>query len=223
QEKSVNVYILMDVSNSMLFTSTKKLKAEYSAELVSSLSYAILRSGDGVGLSLFNDKIITRQPINIGSKMHRIITTDLSNPNFYGGKFDFDNVARMTMSLINTSAVLIIVSDFIGLSPNWNNSLKMLSTKFEVIGIMIRDPRDRELPKDAGQFFLEDPFTGEKLYVDAEQYADAYKKYVEKEEQEIAKNFKSTNSDFIRITTNSDYYVELSKFFRRRSFTHRNF
>jgi uncharacterized protein (DUF58 family) len=213
----------MDVSNSMLFTSTRKLKAEYAAELVSSLSYAILRSGDGVGLSMFNDKILTRQPINIGNKMHRMITNDLSNANNYGGNFNFENTAKMTMSLLNTSAVLIIVSDFIGLSPTWNNSLKMLSTKFEVIGIMIRDPRDRELPKDSGQFFLEDPFTQEKLYVDAEQYADAYKNYVEKEEQEIAKHFKSSNADFIRITTNSDYYLELSKFFRRRAFTHRNF
>jgi uncharacterized protein (DUF58 family) len=34
QEKSVNVYFLLDVSNSMLFTSTKKLKVEHGAEIV---------------------------------------------------------------------------------------------------------------------------------------------------------------------------------------------
>ncbi|HYD03177.1 MAG TPA: DUF58 domain-containing protein [Alphaproteobacteria bacterium] len=219
-EKSVNVYFLMDVSNSMLFTSTKKLKAEHAAELVSGLSYAILRSGDGVGVSMFNDKLVTRLPINIGSKMHRLITNDLGNVNNYGGNFSFENTARIIMNVINTRAVLVIVSDFIGLSPEWNKSLRMLSTKFEIIGIMIRDPRDRELPKDTGQFYLEDPFTNEKLYVDTEQYADAYKKYVEKEEAEIAKYFKTSNADFIKITTDKDYYTELTKFFKRRAYTH---
>jgi uncharacterized protein (DUF58 family) len=220
-EKSVNVYFLMDVSNSMLFTSTKKLKAEYAAEMVSSLSYAILKSGDGVGLSLFTDKPITLLGINMGSKMHRLIVNDLSNVNNYGGTFSFENTARIVMSMIKTSAVLIIISDFIGLGPDWHKYLKMLNTKFEVIGIMIRDPRDRELPKDAGQYFLEDPFSGEKLYIDTAQYAAAYKDYVEKEEIDIAKHFKASNADFIKITTNKEYYADLMKFFKRRSLTHR--
>jgi uncharacterized protein (DUF58 family) len=221
QEKSVNVYFLLDVSNSMLFTSTEKLKAEYGAELVSALSYAILRSGDGVGLSMFTDRPVTMLGVNMGSKMHRLIVGDLSNVNNYGGKFNFENTARITMTMLKSSAVLVIVSDFIGLGPDWQKYLKMLNTRFEVIGIMIRDPRDRELPKDAGQYFLEDPFNGEKLYIDTAQYADAYKKYVEKEEQDIERHFKSTNADFIKIITDKEYYVDLMKFFKRRALTHR--
>jgi len=221
QEKSVNVYFLLDVSNSMLFASAKKLKAEYGAELVSSMSYAILRSGDGVGLSMFTDRPITRLNINMGRKMHRLIVNDLSNVNNYGGKFSFENTARMMMSILKSNAVIIIISDFIGLGPEWYKYLRMLNTRFEIIGIMIRDPRDRELPRDAGQYFLEDPFNGEKLYIDAAQYADAYKKYAEAEEAEIAKHFKSTNSDFLKIITGKDYNTELIKFFKKRSLTHR--
>ena len=221
QEKSVNVYFLVDVSDSMLFTSGKKLKAEHAAELVSSLSYAILRSGDGVGMSMFTDKLVTRLGVNIGRKMHSLLVNDLKNVNNYGGKYSFENTARITMSIMKTSAVLVIVSDFIGLGPEWSKYLRMLNTRFEVIGIMIRDPRDRELPKDAGQYFLEDPFTGEKLYIDTATYADAYKKYVEKEEEDIAKYFKAANADFVRLVTNKDYQLDLIKFFKRRSFTHR--
>ncbi|MGV8140844.1 MAG: DUF58 domain-containing protein [Candidatus Woesearchaeota archaeon] len=221
QEKSVNIFFLLDVSNSMLFTSTKKLKAEHGAEIVSSLSYAILKSGDGVGLSMFTDRPITRLGINMGSKMHRLIVGDLSNVNNYGGNYSFESTARIIMSMLKSSAVLIIVSDFIGLGPDWQKYLKMLNTKFEVIGIMVRDPRDRELPKDAGQYFLEDPYSGEKLYIDTAQYAEAYKRYVEKEELLIEKHFKSANADFIKIITNKEYYPDLMKFFKRRALTHR--
>jgi len=222
QEKSVNVYFLLDVSDSMLFTSTKKLKAEYAAELVSSLSHAILKSGDGVGLSMFNDKPVTRREINIGLKMHRLIINDLSNVNNYGGKFSLDKTIRVLMNIIKTGAVIIIVSDFIGLSPTWAKYLRMLNARFEIIGIMIRDPRDRELPKDAGQFFLEDPYNGEKLYIDTAQYANAYKTYVEKEEEEIAKQFKAANASLLKIITNKDYTMDLIKFFKRRALTHKH-
>lgn len=222
QEKSVNVYFLLDVSDSMLFTSTKKLKAEYAAELVSSLSSAILKAGDGVGMSMFNDKLVTRLGINMGRKMHRLIITDLSNVNNYGGKFSLDNSIRIIMNIIKSGAVIIIVSDFIGLTSMWHKYLRMLNTKFEIIGIMIRDPRDRELPKNAGQFFLEDPYSGEKLYIDTAQYAGAYKKYVEKEEEDIAKQFKAANASLLKITTDKDYQMDLIKFFKRRALTLRH-
>jgi uncharacterized protein (DUF58 family) len=223
QEKSINVYFLMDVSNSMLFTSTKKLKAEHAAEIVSSMAYAILRSGDGVGLSMFTDKLNTIRRINMGNKMHRLIVKDLSNVNNYGGNFSFENVAKSTVALLKGNAVVVIISDFIGLKEGWHRYLKMLNNNFEVIGIMIRDPRDRELPRDAGQFFIEDPYTGEKLYIDTAVYADAYKKYVEKEEQEIEKHFKAANADLLKImTSKKDYYVDLIKFFKRRALTHRH-
>ena len=221
QEKSVNVYFLLDVSDSMLFASTRKLKAEYAAELVSSLSYAILRTGDAVGLSLFNEKPITRLNLNVGRKMHHFIVNDLSNPKNYGGKFNFENTMKAFMTMFKSPSVLVIVSDFIGLGPEWYKSIRMAAHRFEIIGIMIRDPRDRELPKNAGQYFLEDPYTGEKLYIDTSKYADAYKKYVEKEEADIEKQFKATNSDLLKITTDKDFNIEVIKFFRRRSLTHR--
>ncbi len=221
EEKSVNVYFLLDVSDSMLFTSTKKLKAEYGAELVSSMAGAILKSGDGVGLCMFNDKPVTMLNINMGSKMHRLIINDLKDVNHYGGKFSFENTARIIMNFLKSRCIIIIVSDFIGLGPSWPKSLRMLNTKFQVIGIMIRDVRDRELPKVAGQYFLEDPFTGEKLYIDTATYAKAYKEYVEKEEADIAKNFKAAGADFISITTNKDFGADIIKFFKRRSMVQR--
>jgi uncharacterized protein (DUF58 family) len=221
QEKSVNVFFLMDVSDSMLFTSTSKLKAEYAAELVSSLSYAILRAGDAVGLSMFSDKPITRRELNVGRRMHYMIVKDLSNPKNYGGKFGFESTIKIFMSLFKTGSVLVIVSDFIGLGPEWYKYLRMATKKCEVIGIMIRDPRDRELPRASGQYFLEDPFDGEKLLIDTALYAKAYKDYVAKEEADIEKHFKATNSDLLKISTDKDFYNEVIKFFKHRALTHR--
>ena len=57
EERNLSVLFLFDVSNSMLYASTEKLKCEYAAELIATLSYAIREVGDAVGLVMFNDKI----------------------------------------------------------------------------------------------------------------------------------------------------------------------
>jgi len=221
QEKSVNVYFMLDVSNSMLFTSTKKLKAEFGAELVSSLAFAILGSGDAVGLSMFTDKLVTNLPLNVGKKMHYLMINDLSNVNNYGGNFDLGKSLNLLFSTLNSRAVIIIISDFIGLKQDWHKYLRIASQRYEVIGVMVRDPRDKVLPKGVGQYMLEDPFTGEKLYIDTDQYADAYKKYVMHEEAEIEQFFKVMRSDFISLTTDQEFYKPLITFFKKRALTHR--
>jgi len=221
QEKSVNVYFMFDVSNSMLFTSTQKLKAEYAAEVISSLAYAILSSGDSVGMSMFTDKLVTRLPLNVGKRMHYMLINDLSNVNHYGGDFNFGKSMNLLFTTLTTRAVIIIVSDFIGIEEKWYKYLRIASQRYEVIGIMIRDPRDRELPKGVGQYVLEDPYTNEKLYVDVNQYADVYKKIVEDEEAEIEKQFKATKSDLLKLSTDKEFYKDIVTFFKKRALTHR--
>lgn len=221
EEKSVNVYFILDVSNSMLFTSTKKLKVEVGAELVSSMAYAVLRSGDAVGMSMVTDKLVTKTPISSGRKMHYYIVNDLLNLNNYGGNYDFNAIMKRLFTYLKSRAVVVIVSDFIGLSDDWYRYLRIASQKYQIIGIMIRDPRDRELPKTGGQFLIEDPYSGEKLYIDAKTYAKAYQKFVEEEELKIEKHFKASKSDLLRISTTEDIYPALSKFFKKRALTQR--
>ena len=58
EERNLNIYFLLDVSNSMLFGSGNKLKAEFAAEFVAAVSHLIAGSGDNVGLVMFNEKIV---------------------------------------------------------------------------------------------------------------------------------------------------------------------
>ena len=58
EERRLNVYFLVDVSNSMLFGSSDKLKAEFTAEFVASLSHLVVGSGDNIGLVMFSDEVV---------------------------------------------------------------------------------------------------------------------------------------------------------------------
>jgi uncharacterized protein (DUF58 family) len=221
-ERSVNTFFLFDVSNSMLFSSTGKLKCEYAAELIDTMIYAILEAGDNVGMGMFTDKFIVKIEPNMGHGMYYKITQELLNPENYGGNFDFEAICKLTSTFLTTNAMLIIISDFLGLNDNWYKYLNMLSQNYEVIGIMVRDPRDSELPEDIGQYILEDPYSREKMKVDMNKYRALYREYVKKEEFEIEKRFKATKSDFLKIKTDEDFYDPLLKFFRKRQYVQQN-
>ena len=55
EDRNLQVTIMVDVSNSMLYGSGEELKAEVAAEIASTLAYPAIRAGDSVGLVMFSD------------------------------------------------------------------------------------------------------------------------------------------------------------------------
>ncbi|MBN1503371.1 DUF58 domain-containing protein [Candidatus Woesearchaeota archaeon] len=215
-ERNYYVFFLVDVSNSMLFSSVEKLKCEYSAELVASISFAVLQLDAGVGLGLFTDKINVHVKPQMGKKQYYLITKELTNVNNYGGEFNLEESMKFLLSYLKQKTLIVIVSDFIGLKGNWFRYLEILSQRHEVIGMMIRDPRDRALPEDAGQYIVEDPYSNEKLHIDVSQYRKAYEEHVKNEERIIKNKFTITKSDFLLLTTDNPFDKPLMRFFNRR-------
>lgn len=217
--KNFNVTFIVDTSNSMLFASdTNKLKCEYAAELAFSLSNVAFNAGDAVGLTIANDGLKTIREPQFGKGMRYYFAQDLQDKENYGGPFDFKKIMLEFNSMqVRDPSIVIIISDFIGLNPDWQKYLTLIAERNEVIGIMVRDKRDRELPKNAGQYRVKDPFTEETIYIDAGDYADEYKKFVQREEEIIVQTFKKLKSDCVRLITGMDYQDALVKFFRVRS------
>ena len=57
EEKDLRIVFLVDMSDSMVFGSTEKLKCEYAAEVALAFAHLILSSGDKVGFILFNERV----------------------------------------------------------------------------------------------------------------------------------------------------------------------
>lgn len=216
--KSFSVFILLDVSNSMLFSSTEKLKCEYAAEMAYSLAEGILRGGDAVGMGLFTNEITRAIYPDIGHGMLEKISKELKNPENYGGKFDLRKVLKQTQSYLKSNAVIIIISDFIGLEEGWERYVRMTSQHFDLIAVMTKDQRDRVLPRGTGQYTLRDPYTDKDLYIDVNHYADEYEKRVIEEEAHIKRVFESIKGGCVLIRTDKEYEEPLTRFMRRRQF-----
>jgi|FLOH01.1.fsa_nt_gi uncharacterized protein (DUF58 family) len=215
--KNFQIFLLLDVSDSMLFSSIDKLKCEYAAELVFSIVYSIVNIGDKVGMGMFTDRLITRKVPQSGTENYYRILDDLTNPENYGGPFSLKNALLQTRALLGEKSLIIVVSDFIGLEPGWDKYIRMLTHNFDILGIMVRDPRDKTLPEGTGQYLLEDPYSNEKMLIDSNDYAKIYADRVKKQEEEVKKGFQSAQAGFISVESDKDFMKPLMKYLKTRA------
>ena len=217
QERSAEAVFLFDVGDSMLFSSRKdgKMKVEYAGDLILSTAKAILTSGHAVGMIMFGDKLHAKIKPNIGLSVANSFKSTLEEVENYGGKFNFQKAMSLLLNTQYQRLVVIIVSDFINLPKTWYKYIEILNQKYEVIGIMIRDHRDRFLPH-GGQIVLQHPSGQEVIYVDAAEYTKKFHEQIMEDEEFIKKKFKVAQAELLRLETTQNGFVKLVKFFNKR-------
>lgn len=221
EERNLNVFFLIDVSSSMIYSSIDKLKIEYAAELASTLSYTVVQAGDSISFAFFNDRIVVHNPPSSGSKQYYKLVKTLVDPRYYGGDYDLAEALRFTMASLKEFSIVILISDFIGLKEGWKHYLKLVGKKFDLIGVMIRDPRDMALPDYDGQAVLTDVFSQRQILVDVSSVKEDYERSVQAQEREIESAFIDSKSDFIKLETDKPFIKPIADLFLRRARKHR--
>jgi uncharacterized protein (DUF58 family) len=217
EERDMNVFFAVDVSASMLFGSTKKLKYEYAAELVAALAHFVLQTGDKVGLVMYSDRVVKYMEPGKGTDQFYILLKHLLTPKYYGGGYSFGSAIEFLMNTIGEKSMLFLVSDFIGLEKGWERDAKVSSGKFDSVAVMVRDPRDRSLPKGTGQVVIEDPFSDREMLVDSsDRQRMEYETYVKAQEERIEKSLKEGGWDILKVSTDEEFVLPVIKFLKRR-------
>lgn len=217
EDKTLQVLLLVDTGDTMLYGSGKRLKAEEAMHVASTLAYPALRSGDSCGLLMYSNQVRNYAQPKIGMQQHAIITKMLTEEEAYTGAFSLQEALRTAAGITKQRGLLIIISDFIGLQPGWDHELRAANQHFDIIGVMIRDPRDRELPTNAGTFSLTHPTTGQQITIDTKSYAKPYREYVLKEEADIKRRFSTAQASLLLLELGSDVRETIMRFFAQRA------
>lgn len=218
EERNITTFFMIDVSESMLFSSHKKLKCEYAAELVATLGYAIHGVGDSVGIALFSDRVIQIIPPGIGrNQFYRILNT-LKNAELYGGNFDLTVGINYLLSLkfLRRDSVVFLVSDFIGMKPGWERSLKLAGLKYDLNAIVIRDPVDMRLPNVAGNAHFSDPFSDKQMLVNPSEARQRYETEAKAQITRLQRELTKTRSTMMVLETDKQFMHDIFMFFKFR-------
>ena len=215
EEREMTVMMLIDVSASGNFGTSRQFKRELATELSAILAFSAIKNNDKVGVIFFTDEVEQFIPPKKGkSHILRIIREVLAfKPNRRGT--NISKALKYFNSVIKKRSICFILSDFI--SPNFEKPLKIANTKHDLIGIRVHDKREDILP-NIGLLPLQDTETEEMIFVDTSNKTireDFIKKRVEKTKK-LNKLFSTSGVDLINISTGNDYVKSLINFFKNR-------
>jgi len=216
EERELTVLLVVDVSASEAFGSTKKLKGEIVAEIASMLAYAAVRTGDKVGALIFAGEVEEIIPPAKGRKhVLKIVRTLLGHRPRSRGT-DLSGALESAGRIMKHAGVIFVLSDF--LAKNYELPLKRLARRNDVVAVNILDERERIVP-DVGNILVRDPESGQERFIDTGSYA--FKQWFERYKKEIESHsetaFKGGRIEQLRILTKEDYGEAVVRFFRART------
>lgn len=222
EERELTVILLVDLSGSQNFGSSYATKQQIAAEISAILAFSALKNNDKVGLILFTDKIEKFIPPK-KSKSHslRIIREVLSfEPTGKGtsisGALEFMN------SAVKKRSIVFLISDFMetaqgGTGREYEKILRIVGKKHDLVGIVLSDPREKEIPPIGLTRFV-DPETGKELVIDTSNAS--FRKWYQRKREEFEKQrksiFLSSRLDTVFINTKESYIRPLVNFFKAR-------
>jgi uncharacterized protein (DUF58 family) len=215
EERELTVILMVDLSGSLMFGSVSKTKQRIAAELSAILAFSALKNNDKVGLILFTDKIEKFVPPRKGRKhVLRIIREVLSfEPE--GKTTNLKAALEYMNNAIKKKSIAFLISDF--MDEGYEKILKVVGRKHDLIGVVLDDRREKELPP-LGLIKFVDAETGQERWIDTSSKTVRQRILMNRVEKEKKRKslFMASGLDTIEVSTGSNYIQPLVKFFRRR-------
>ena len=215
EERELTVMLLVDMSGSLVFGSVEKTKQRIAAELSAVLAFSALKNNDKVGLILFTDRIEKFVPPRKGKSHSLRIVREVLSFEPQGNQTNLKQALEYFNHTIKKKAIVFLISDYI--DSGYDKILRIVGRKHDLIGVVLRDPREKELI-DAGLIKFRDAETGEIRYVDTGNKAVRQAVITENQRWVNYRRqlFLSSRLDSIDIETSGSYVKPLVDFFKLR-------
>lgn len=169
EPRDVKVFVLVDISKSMDFGTSRTTKRMLAGELAASIIQSAEEGGDRAGSIIFgNSKVHVLHKANapklvlVPSLISILETEDATSA---GLNTTASGLNQALMMLPNGRNIIYIISDFFNFNENDHAALKRLSTRNQITCIHVSDIRERVLPKTFGYISMYDIATKQNLIV----------------------------------------------------------
>jgi len=215
EERQQTLMLVVDISASQDFGSVKQSKNETAAEIAAVLAFSAIKNNDLVGLLMFSDKIEKYIPPKKGKRHVLRVIREILFFKRESKKTNLPQALRYLNRVCKKNAVTVIISDFFDI--DFEKPIRVLSKHHDVIPIIIKDRFEKELPK-LSLVDLEDPETGNIYRIDLSDavITEKYKNHSQNETNKLKTFFRSLSLDNLELTTDGNYALPLTKFFKAR-------
>ncbi|MEI9957222.1 MAG: DUF58 domain-containing protein [Ferruginibacter sp.] len=216
EERELTVMLLIDTSASNLFGTVSRQKKDLIVEMAAVLTFSAVSNNDKVGVIFFSDKIEKYIPPKKGRQHALYIVRQLLTVEPKTKATDVDQAIKYFTTSVKQRSIAFILSDF--LDGGYDDDLKVIGNKHDVIGIRVYDKMDMQLP-DAGLLQVQDAETGKNKWIDSSNALVRYN-YQQHfmQQSELSKTyFRKAGAELLHVRTDDDYVKILQQFFIKRN------
>ncbi|MEP0821634.1 MAG: DUF58 domain-containing protein [Ignavibacterium sp.] len=215
EERELTVLLLVDLSGSQFFGSQSSFKRDIAVELSAILAFSAMKNNDKVGALLFTDRIERFIPPRKGRTHALRIVRELLSFAPQSPRTSLSAALEYLNRVQKKRAIVFLISDFA--DTGYEQALRIAGKRHDLVGIVLLDPRERELPP-FGLAAFHDAETGRERWVDtldpavrrahAASWVSTYRR-----RQSV---FRKSKLDAVEIPIDRSYMKPLTDFFQRR-------
>jgi uncharacterized protein (DUF58 family) len=219
EEKELSAVIMVDLSRSMLFTSTGQTKKDLLVEIAAVLAFSAVSDNINVGLLAFTDRVECYLPPKKGKPQTWRLLDALWNltPRHRGTRFE-PALEQLAAGLKNI-AMIFCVSDFISADSLWTSPyLKTVAHKADFVPIILEDAWEEALPETEGFLRLRDAEADGHEMVLALSAARCrqYRTILQERRAAVRRHLYGLNLDHVTLHTGEDHLKRILALFVAR-------
>ena len=215
EETNLHSHILLDISNSMNYSSGRLTKLEYGSYLTAALAYLMLNQQDGVGLGLFHHKIASLLPPRSTKSHLNSVFTQLENITS-GQDTNLGFVLHEMAERIKKRGLVILISDLMDDQEAVLSGLKHFRhNKQEVILFHILDRKELDFKFNTRTRF-KDMESASQLTTEPWQIKSSYKKRIQRLQNDYKKQCREQLIDYVPLFTDQSLDIALNSYLNKR-------
>ncbi len=211
EEKSRTFLLVLDVSWSMRFTSTKESKKELGSYLTLLIAHVGHFLNDNIGLILFSDRIECYIPPARGRNHLQAIIDAITRHASKGKQTNHRLLFEHIMSLAKKNWIITCVTD--GVDTSCEQQLRILNKVHDVRMIIVSDEKEKKLA-DGPLIHMQDIETGTQILCNMS-HNSAINKILTSRVEQCKKTVSSARVPTLWIDTHVPYIPKLIEFFKR--------
>ncbi|WP_299231297.1 DUF58 domain-containing protein [uncultured Bacteroides sp.] len=217
EERELTVMLLVDVSNSLDFGTSKQMKKDMVTEIAATIAFSAIQNNDKIGVIFFSDKIEKFIPPKKGRKHILYIIRELLDFEPESSRTDLQCAIEYLTNVLKKRCTAFMLSDFID-DKDFKNALTVANRKHDVVAVQVYDRRMEELP-DVGLMLVRDAETGHEEWIDtsSKSLRKAHHEWWMEQQKKLNNIFNLCNVDSVSVRTDQDYVRALLNLFAKRN------
>lgn len=214
-ETNTSLQLLVDVSRSMDYGSGSTTKRTYAFYLAASLAYFMHRQRDGVGLTLFDNDIVTRLPAK-SSKAHLQLVLNALESAGAGGTTALGKPLHRLAEAHRKRGFVVLISDLLDDAEAILDGLRHFRYRGnEVIVFHLLDPAEVDF-KFKNLLHFEDMETGERRLLESEDARETYLENLKRHQEAIREGCGGLGAEYVFVRTDQPLDFALFEYLTAR-------